>query len=166
MNTTLSSQKLDVKYAGLAVECGTLSVLLDATLQQTVMVMPLMRTIREEGLTVHQWILHITTRRNTQSPVYYASLRAAEVVQRATGVTLTTPYREPCSLGLQRGQHLQQQLQACVTELLSRSARVSQVIAPARFRLPDAWVWSACCEEPCLQFQHGSWQFITEKTHA
>jgi hypothetical protein len=135
MNTTIPSQKLDVKYAGLAVECGTLSVLLDATLQQSVMVMPLTRTIQKEGLIVHQWILHITTRRNTQSPVYYASLRAAEVVQRATGFALTNPDRQPCPEGLQRGQLLQQQLQICVTELLSYSARVSQVIAPARFRI-------------------------------
>ena len=166
MKRTVPSEPLDVKYAGLAMECGTLEVLLAATMQQPIMMMPLTRTLREGGVSIHQWIVHLTTRRNTQSPVSYATLRAAEIVQRATGFALTAPTQQLCHEGLERGLQLQQQLQACMTDLLSRHLRVSQVIAPARFRLPDEWVWSAHCQDPHLVFQDGSWHVVMDNTRS
>jgi hypothetical protein len=87
METTIPTNDLQVKYAGLAVECGTLTVLLEALAitRQDVLIMPLERSVRRDMSTVHQWVIHVTTRTNLTSPVYFATLRAAEVVQRATG---------------------------------------------------------------------------------
>ncbi len=164
MGDTLPSQHLEVKHAGQAVECGTLKILLDAVLQHPVLVMPLTRTFQHGSLTIHQWAIHITARSRTLSPVYYATVPAAEVVQRPSGFTFTLPTQQlPVEQVIQQAHLLQQQLQACVIELLSRSVRVSTVVAPARFRLPDAWVWSARCEEPRLQYQSGSWVLVGEE---
>jgi hypothetical protein len=166
MNTTIPTNDLQVKYAGLAVECGTLTLLLEtlAITRQHVLVMPLERSVQHGMFTAHQWVVHVTTRTNLASPVYFATLRAAEVVQRATGVTMTMPTRaDRPGQTMRCAQQLQRQLYSCVLDLLSQCPQVSQVVKPARYRMPDEWVWSARCYEPCLQCIDGSWVLVQEQ---
>jgi hypothetical protein len=169
METTIPTNDLQVKYAGLAVECGTLTILLEtlAITRQQVMVMPLERSVRRDLSTVHQWVVHVTTRTNLVSPVYFATLRAAEVVQRATGVMMTMPAKaDRPGQTMRYAQHLQRQLYSCVIDLLSRSSQVSQIVTPARYCIPDEWVWSAQCHEPRLQCVDGSWVLVQEQKPA
>ncbi len=169
METTISTNDLQVKYAGLAVECGTLTLLLEtlAITRQDVLVMPLERSVRRDLSTVHQWVVHVTTRTNLVSPVYFATLRAAEVVQRATAVMMTMPANaDRRGQTMRHAQQLQHQLYSCVIDLLSRSPRVNQVVTPARYCMPDEWVWSAQCHEPRLQCIDGSWVLVQERKPA
>lgn len=161
MDTSIAytSHELTVKHAGLAVECGTLAVLLDAVIQQPVMVMPLARTIQRGSLTIHQWILHITTRCNTDSPVYYATLRAAEAIQRPTSTVLAFPYPQREDV-MHHAHRLQEELSGCIVHLLSQHARVSHLVMPARFCLPDEWIWPARCQEPRILCRDGAWVLV------
>jgi len=122
--------------------------------------MPLERTFQQGSLTAHQWIIHVTTRLNTHSPVSYASLWAAEVVERPIGFTLTVPSRQHDGDSMKRAQQFQHQLLTCVINILERSPQVSQVLVPARHRLPDEWVWSARCVDQCIQWRDGAWVLI------
>lgn len=164
MDTNIPANDLQVKYAGLVIECGTLTLLLEAIMRQPVLVMPLERSVHRGMFTVHQWAVHVTTRTNLVSPVYFATLRAAEVIQRATGVTMTMPANaDRPGQTMRCAQQLQRQLYSCVLDLLSRSPQVSQVVKPARYRMPDEWVWSAQCHEPRLQCVAGSWVLVQEQ---
>lgn len=160
MEKTIPSEHLKVKSSGLAVECGTLTVLLAAIVHQPVLVMPLARTGTHGSLTAHQWIIHVTTRSNVHSPVYYATMRAAEVVHTAVALTLSHPYQQRGDGVIHRAQQLQGQLLTCVIDLLAHTPHVSRVIVPARFRLPDEWVWSARCEEERIQYDHDAWTLV------
>ena len=160
MNNSLSSRNLEVKYAGVAIEYGTLPLLLDTIIQQPVLVMPLERTFQQGSLTVHQWIIHVTTRIDTHSPISYASFWAAEVVERPMGYTLTVPLTQRGGDIMQRAQQFHQQLLTCVIDLLKRNPQISQVIVPARHRLPDAWIWSARCSDERIMCRDGAWVLI------
>jgi hypothetical protein len=158
MNNSLSSHSLEVKYAGVAVEYGTLALLIESLVQQPVLMMPLERSIQHGSITIFQWMIHMTTRANTHSPVAYATLPAAEIKQTVLGSVLTYPLqraREEATK--QQAQQFQRQLQECVIVLLERSPQVSQVIVPARLRLPDEWVWSARCTDERIVCRDGAW---------
>jgi hypothetical protein len=158
MNTPLSSRHLEGKYAGIALEYGTLSLLMESLFQQSVLVMPLERSIPYGSVTIFQWMVHITTRTSPTSPIAYATMRAAEIKQTAIGRTLIYPPQQPHGAALpQRALVLQQELQACVITLLEQSPQVSQIVVPARYRLPDEWVWSARCEDARIHHHDGSW---------
>jgi hypothetical protein len=162
MNSSLSSRDLEVKAVGMAIECRSLTVLLSIIAEpQQVLVMPLERSILRGNLSLSQWIVHVTTRRDLASPIYFVSLRAAEVTQRSIGPSLTMPIqqerlKEPAT----RAVHFQEQLYDCVVRLLSRSSRVSQII-PAHYCLPNEWIWSSSASEPHIQFRDGSWMLVT-----
>lgn len=158
MEKSISAQTLEVNSVGNAIECGTLAVLTDSMLQQPVLVMPLERTIQRGSLTVHQWAIHITARNSTKIPISYATFRAAEVVQRPTGLTFTLPVLQRYEGEVvKRAQQFQQQLQTCIIELLTHDPHVSQIVVPARFRLLDEWVWSARCQEQRIQYRNEAW---------
>jgi hypothetical protein len=158
MDNSVSSRKLEVKFAGAATEYGTLTLLMESCFQQPVLVMPLERTIMYGSVTLFQWMIHVTTRITENSPIAYATFRAAEVKQTVLGSTLVfPPLEEGWIQPKERAQHLQQQFQECVADLLKRSAHVTQVIVPARHRLPDEWVWSARCTDEHIAFRDGSW---------
>ena len=160
MEKTIPSPDVEVKSSDLAVECGTLAVLLDAIEHQPVLVMPLARTCPRGSLTISQWIIHVTTRSTMHSPISYATLRAAEVVHTATATTLTFPYQQGGSGVMHRAEQLQEQVLTCVLDLLAHDPRVSRVIIPARMRLPDTWVWSARCEEARIQYRNNAWTLV------
>ena len=168
MNNSLSSRDLEVKYAGVAIEYGTLTLLIDTVVQQPVLVMPLERSIQYGSVTVFQWMIHITTRLDMNSPVTYATFQTAQVKQTALAQTLTFPPQEEWLVQPKEHAHkLQQQVLVCVTDLLKRSFQVSQVIVPARYRLPNEWVWSARCQDHRIAYWNGSWMLVEEdKLHA
>jgi hypothetical protein len=161
MSNNLSSHNLDARYAGIAIEYGTLTLLIESLFQQPVLIMPLERSIQHGSVTIFQWMVHITTRTSSTSPVAYATLRAAEVKQTAIGRTLIYPPQQPHEVALpQRALLFQQQLQTCLITLLEQSPQVSQIIAPARHRLPDEWVWSARCEDQRIVCHDGAWVLV------
>ncbi len=161
MNNNLSWRHLDAKYAGIAIEYGTLPLLMESLFQQPVLVMPLERSIQHGSVTIFQWIVHITTRRSSASPVAYATIWAAEVKQTATGCTLISPPQQPREAATtQRARVFQQQLLGCVITLLEHHPQVSQVLVPARHRLPDEWVWSARCEDQRIVCHDGAWVLV------
>jgi cell division inhibitor SulA len=112
-------------------------------------------------------MIHVTTRTTWHSPIYYASLAAAEVVERPTGYTLTVPLAQHNGNPMERARQFHQQLLTCVIEILQQNSQVSQIIVPSRFRLPDEWVWSARCKDEHIVYQNGSWVLIEKgKSHA
>ena len=167
MNNSLSSQKLEVKYAGVAIEYGTLAMLLNSLLGERVLVMPLERSGQQRSQIRHQWIIHITGRRGMIGPVSFASFRAAEVIERSVGPTLAFPDLEDrLSHPMRRAQQFQEQLFTCVTTLLAQSPHIGQVVAPSRYCLPDEWIWSARCTDEHIAFRDGAWTLVGEVPHA
>ena len=164
MDNSVSSRSLEVKYAGAAIEYGTLALLMESLLQQPVLVMPLERSIQHGSVTIFQWMIHVTTRITTHSPVVYATLPAAEIKQTVIGTLFTYPPEQPREEATkQQALRLPQQLQACVVTLLERSPQVSQVIAPARHRLPDEWVWSARGTDERIVCRDGAWVLLDKE---
>lgn len=162
MNNHLSSRDLEVKYAGIAIEYGTLPLFIEnLPVQQPVLVMPLERSILHGSMAISQWVIHVTARTGTKSPVAYATFRAAEVKETVLGQRLIFPSQEDWSANpKERADQLQQQFLACVTDLLNQSGRVSQILAPARHRLPDEWVWSSRCTEERIVYRDGLWMLV------
>jgi hypothetical protein len=157
-----------VHRGGIAVECGTLALFLDLLrYSATVLLMPLSRTIPHVGGTwLSQSAVHLTARKiDPQSPVYYCTFPAAQADGLAHHGRLTYPILEACSDQevKARCQQLVTDLQTCLTATLEADPRVLSVYAPARYRLPDAWVWSVCTtfDGTSITFQHGRW----ESTH-
>jgi hypothetical protein len=158
MDNSVSSRKLEVKHTGDAIEYGTLTLLLDSCYLQPTLVMPLERTIMYGSVTIFQWMIHVTTRTSENSPIAYATFRAAEVKQTVLGQTLVFPFqKEWLEHPKEYAHQLQQQFQECVADLLKRSAHITQVLIPARHRLPDEWVWSARCTDERIAFRDGAW---------
>jgi hypothetical protein len=168
MDTNITYEQLEIKHVGLAIECGTLDVLLRTLVLQPVLLMPLTRTVQQGNVIARQWCVHLTSRPSTTSPVSYATFRAAEVVTQRMGSTLTAPYPQP--LFQRNGEdvvllamRLQASLVSCLHLLLTRDSRVTTVLVPARYRLPDEWVWSARGADPRLFCeQAGMWSLISD----
>ena len=122
MTHSLSQENLLIKHAGLAVECGALDTFLAFVTLQPVLLMPITRTVQHGNATmVRQWAVHLTARANTTSPVYYATFRAAEVIQDTRGRRLTAPYGHPQRAGedvVHQATKLQESLVTCVHQML------------------------------------------------
>ena len=168
MNTNIAHDQIEIKHVGLAIECGTLEVLLHTVLLQPVLLMPLTRTVQQGNVTARQWCVHLTSRQDSNSPVYYASFRAAEVVTQRMGSTLTAPYARPLFQrkdedALLLGSRLQESLVSCLLPVLMHGSRITNVLAPARYRLPDQWVWSAQAADPRVFCEQGGlWRLMSD----
>lgn len=165
---TQTPRELELQHTGLAIECGTLRVLLDALHMGPVLMMPLTRTVQKDAMTVQQYVVHVTARPYASSPVYYATFRAVEIGRALTGTLLTYPYpyRHDDRTALHcEATRLQHELEACLSQLLVADPRVSQIIAPARYRLPDPWVWSVHSTDSRIVCVERSWQ-VWETSHA
>ena len=157
-------RELEWDATGKVIECGTLAVLTAALHVQPVLLMPLIRSIQRGSITVQPYIVHVTASPSSSAPVFYATFRAAEIGRTLTGTTLTAPYpfqAQPSVLS-NEAQRLQRELEACVTRILATDPHVSQVIAPARYRLPDPWIWQAECTDPQIVSVDRSWKLIKE----
>ena len=160
MNTSLSSHSLQVKSIGQTIQCYNLTVLLNTIARQPVLVMPLGRSVKRDHLVLSQWIIHITTRGNPTSPIYFVSLQAAEVLQRAIGPSLMMPTQHECLRDpITRAHYFQEQLYSCVVDLLTHRSQVSQIL-PARYCLPEEWIWSSLASNPQIQFRDEAWTLV------
>ena len=130
------------------IECGTLTVLLEAVGKNaTVLLTPLERSFQlDSSRLAQQFVLHVTARgTEATSPIYYCTFVAAEVVSANGRGHLLLPVKELLddAAVLQRAHTLHEGLQECLKETLRADPRVATLRTPARYRLPDAWVWSA-----------------------
>ncbi len=157
MDNKVTQKQLEIKHAGLAIECGTLNILLKAVVRQPVFLMPLERTIPCGSQYMRQWAVHVTARPSSTSPVYYATFHAAEVLGIAQNMSLTYPYRFHSKTVLARAQILKSEMLQLLQQELREHPSVSEVITPARYRLPDEWVWTAHCTSARLIYQNEHW---------
>ena len=157
MNDKITQKQLTIKYTGLAVECGTLDVLLKAVVRQPVLLMPLERTLSHGSHYIRQWAVHLNARPASTSPVYYATFYAAEVLGIAQTMSLTYPYYAHGKTILARAQILKLEVMYLLQQELREDPRVSEVVTYARYRLPDEWVWTANSVSNRLIYQNGHW---------
>jgi hypothetical protein len=154
----VSQNRLEIKHAGQAIECGTLAVLLHGVVQQPVFVMPLQRVVSHGAQAIRQWVVHLTAQPSLKyGPVYYATFFAAEAMGIGQSIGLTYPYRFVEATALERGNALQEELTQCLCEVVTSSPRVSNILIPARYRLPDEWVWSIRSKANQLIVHEGHW---------
>lgn len=163
MKKEISSRVMDSQQAASAIEYGKLSLLIEHLGGlQSVLVMPLERTVLYGSKAIIQWAIHVTTRPDLQSPIAYATFRAAEVKETVLGQRVVFPTQAPSveTNSKEQARQLQHDYLTCVLELLKCSSRVGQIITPARHRLPDEWVWSARSTEARIAYQDGAWTLI------
>lgn len=158
MSDKLPQDPLEIKHVGQAIECGTLAVLLNALAYQPIFFMLLQRVASHGAETVRQWAVHLTAQPSLkQGPVYYATFLAAEAIEVDKSVGLTYPYRFPDATALLQGNALQQEMAQCLHQLVTASPRVSNIVMPARYRLPDQWVWSARSKAEQIHLHQQHW---------
>jgi hypothetical protein len=156
--------ELEIKHVGQAIECGTLEVLLNATVYQPVFLTPLQRTLSYGLQTILQWAVHLTVQPHTNGPVYYATFLAAQVREIGGTIGLTSPYRFMEPTAPMRANMLQQELTQCLCEVVTQHPRVNSVIQPARYRLPDEWVWSNRCNAGQIHMHEQHWTVSKSNT--
>jgi hypothetical protein len=158
MSDKVSQNKLEIKHAGQAIECGTLAILLNAVVYQPVFIMPLQRVVSSGTQAIRQWAVFLSAQPYTKhGPVYYATFFAAEALGIGKSVELTYPYRFIEATALKRGNALQEELTQCLCQVVTQNPRVSGIIQPARYRLPDEWVWSARSKAEQIHLHEQHW---------
>ena len=164
MNNSVTSRTPAVNHTGMAIEYGTLALLMENLVQQPVLVMPLERTVQHGSVTIFQWAIHVTACATINSPIAYATFPAAEIKQTALGnLIIYPPQQSREEATKQHAQHLQRQLLACILTLLEQCPQVSRVFTPARLRLPDEWIWSSRGAEERIACRDGAWVLLEEK---
>jgi hypothetical protein len=153
----VSQNELEIKHAGQAIECGTLEVLISATVYQPVFLMPLQRVVSNGAQARRQWAVHLTVQPNTNGPVYFATFLAAEALGIGETIGLISPYSFIEPTALDQGNALQEELTQCLCQVVARSPRVSSIIQPARYRIPDEWVWSVRSRALEIQVHEQHW---------
>jgi hypothetical protein len=142
-DNNVTQKSFEVKLIGQVVECGSLDVFLSFLRHQPVLLIPLQRTVSSGPQLVRQWGVHLTAHAGMRDgPIYYAMFHAATAYGIAQGMGLTFPYQLHGKEALERGNQLQDELIQCLRIILSPHPRVSEVVTPARYRLPDEWVWA------------------------
>ena len=164
MENKVPQKQLEIKHAGLAVECGTLDVFLKGVTHQPVFLMPLKRQVPHQIQYVWQYAVHLTSHPIASGPVYYCTFLAAQLLGFDGNAVLTFPYRLRGAKTRECAEYLQQEMVQALTQLLTRNARVSEVILPARYRLPDEWVWSLQSVCPQLVCREEHWE-VREVPH-
>lgn len=144
---SFGSQLIETAGGPLAIEFGSLDLLLQVVRTAPVLLMPVERLVVQGGIARgKQWALHVTARGvEPGRPIYYATLPAAEVELEGedTG-KLVFPYessREEARSVLIQGQLLSNDLRDAVIQTLQLDHRVFSLLVPGRYRLPDSWVW-------------------------
>ena len=163
-----------VPHDGVAVECGTLAVFLEALrCCATVLLMPVERTVRfpESKSWVKQSAVHVTGRSFAQGrPVYFCTYLAAEASVTSPGDDagrLLYPYeqeQEDPAIGT-RTRLLAYELLQHLQATLQDDARVQAVRAPARFCLPQSWVWGGYgrLAGTGIAFENGHWRLFPQE---
>ena len=141
---------VEVTYETGLIECGSLNIFLESlTSNTTVLLTPLERRFWvNTSRMAHQFAVHLTARDTEaegKQPIYYCTFLAAELVSIGGRGHLLIPVKEMLDDPnvVQRAHLLQEGLQACLVQTLQDNFRVGTLRVPARYRLPDEWVWSA-----------------------
>jgi hypothetical protein len=145
MTRSLSQEPDEIKYAGLAIECGHLNVFLEGLrCNATVFLMIVERTVANNGTLHKQLAVHATARGlELDHPVYYCTFFAAEVSGAGKHGHLTYPAKEERTHPqvMRFASQLAAELQDCLVAALTADARVLLVRSCIRYRLPDPFVW-------------------------
>lgn len=163
-NIPQNHESVEWLHRGLAVECGTLTIFLDLLrVSATVFVMPLERTLTiGSGTRQKQFAIHLTARKlERESPVYYCTFPAAQISCVGEQGQLVFPAKSAQKLPdiFAHARQLTANLQACLIAELEADPRVRTVLTPARYRLPDSWIWGnvSTLEGSSIQFREGRW---------
>ena len=161
MADKLPQNKLEVKHSGNVIECGTLDVFLSFLTSTPALVMPLQRTRPFKNLDVQQWCVHITACPLSSGPIYYCTFAAAEILFLGDSSQFLFPVRykcDPSQITQGLGDQLQQELLDGLCTLLRQ--RHQEVVLPARYRIPDEWVWSARSTTQAVVYCDGHWRIV------
>jgi hypothetical protein len=165
MSDKIPQNTLEIKHTGQAIKCETLAVLLNAAVSQPVFLTPLERVVSNGAQAIRQWAVFLSTQPVTShGPVYYATFFAAEALGIGKSVGLTYPYRLSEPTARARGNTLQEELAQCLFQVVTHSPRVSSLILPARYRLPDEWVWSNHCKAGQIRIHQQRWTVSKSNT--
>lgn len=163
-NIPQNHESVEYLHRGLAVECGTLTIFLELLrVSATVFVMPLERTLTNgSGTRQKQFAIHLTARKlERESPVYYCTFPAAQISSVGEQGQLVFPSKsaQKESDVFTHARQLVAELQACLIAELEADPRVHTVLAPARYRLPDAWIWGriSTLDGSAIRFHEGHW---------
>jgi hypothetical protein len=145
MTHSLSQEPDEIKYAGLAIECGHLNAFLAGVrFNATVLLMIIERTVSSGGTFRKQLAVHVTARGlEHDRPVYYCTFLAAEVSGAGTTGHLVYPAKEERTHPqvMRFASQLATELQDCLVAVLTADPRVLLVRTNMRYRLPDPFVW-------------------------
>jgi hypothetical protein len=164
MSRSLSQEPDEIKYAGLAIECGHLNAFLEGLrCNATVLLMIVERTIANGGTLHKQLAVHVTARGlEHDRPVYYCTFLAAEVSGAGKHGHLTYPAKEERTHPqvMRFASQLAAELQDCLVAVLTADARVLLVRPCIRYRLPDPFVWGlqSSLDGTGIIFQDWHWQ--------
>jgi hypothetical protein len=156
-------------HAAAVLEAGSLPTFLAllgaARTPQTVLLMPIERTIPQTLRSIRQWAVQVTARltphqAHSTNPILYATFPAAECTLLGQSASLFFPQEQHgCASSLAAVAHaVQVELLACLVDVLEQQAVVQRVHVPARYRMPDEWVWvTSELQGSGITFQHGHW---------
>lgn len=147
---TPSTRTIEIAGEAGMIECGKLSVFLDLLPHEAVVLLAAVERSCSVGggLVTRQYALHLTARGSAiqgNVPLCYCTFVAVEVSGVGNRGRLLMPCKETVDSSnvTQRARRLCDELQRCLTTLLEETPLVSCIHAPARYRLPDEWVWNA-----------------------
>ena len=163
------SQPHEIIYQGAAIECATLEVFLRVIgdIADEVLLMPLRRSAPNGGggnLT-HTFAVHLTCRTSGEDkPVCYATFIASQLSGVGESWRLTYPFekkrRTTVDVGVKLGQQLVEELQSAICDALARSlSPETTILCPARYRLPDEYIWGVRNSSERVGFMEGHWLF-------
>jgi hypothetical protein len=164
MTRSLSQEPDEIKYAGLAIECGHLNAFLEGVrFNATVLLMIVERTVANGGTLHKQLAIHVTARGlEHDRPVYYCTFLAAEVSGAGNNGHLVYPAKEERAHPqvMRFASQLATELQDCLVATLHTDARVLLVRTCTRYRLPDTFVWGlrSSLDGTGISFQDWRWQ--------
>jgi hypothetical protein len=153
-------------HAVAVLEAGSLSTFLalfcSARKPQTVLLMPIERTIPQTIRSIKQWAVQVTDsfEREERTTILYATFPAAACTRIEQSASLRFPEEQHgCVTSIAASaKTLQTALLECLATVLEQQAVVQRVHVPARYRMPDEWVWvKSSLEGSGITFQHGHW---------
>jgi hypothetical protein len=163
MTHSLSQEPAEIKYAGLAIECGHLNAFLEGLrCNATVLLMIIERTVANGGTLHKQLAVHVTARGlEHDRPVHYCTFLAAEVSGVGTTGHLVYPAKEERAHPqvMRFASQLAMELQDCLVAVLTADPRVLLVRPCMRYRLPDSFVWGlrSSLDATGISFQDWHW---------
>jgi hypothetical protein len=163
-SNTLPQKNHEIKHVGPAIECGTLTILLNAVSSHPILAMPLQRVVPHGAQLMRQWAVHLTAPPVFRyGAIYYATFFAAEALGIGKHFGLISPYRFHDPTTLLRGNALQKELTQCICQVIAASQYRNDIIVPARYRLLDEWTWSARSTAEQILFHEEHWILAEDK---